>query len=172
MGAERPWPTTGRAALDALLSLAGRHAAVAGPAQMRAVLDEHDADAAVGEETGPAPGPVLRMAADWTCAVPVGDRDRDWILVAERLLQAALDAEHKAADRMRTAAAGTRADAATWPVTSRRASMAVRPTGPPPCGRTPPRIQQDLAGRLLAELIAAAHPGGHATAPHRTGRYA
>ncbi|MFD8149027.1 hypothetical protein [Streptomyces sp. NPDC059708] len=70
---------------------------------MRAVLDESVASTPAGDGAALVCGRVSRLAAEWACAVPVVGRDRDWILVAERLLKAAVDAEHEAADRERLA---------------------------------------------------------------------
>ncbi|MER0476763.1 hypothetical protein ABR737_00020 [Streptomyces sp. Edi2] len=159
------------------MDLAAGDAALMGPALVRTVLDEHAA-AGTGAGTGVGEGAVLvrsqgaaPLAAEWACAVPLAGRDRDWILVAERLLLAAVDAEHEAAGRLRAAEAGARA-AAARPAAGRRPlfkdgdpahwSAAVR--------ADIARMPQDLAGRLLQALVAAAHPGGPAAAPHRSVR--
>ncbi|MFE6274090.1 hypothetical protein ACFVQ9_35475 [Streptomyces goshikiensis] len=160
----------GRAALDALLSLAAGDAALLAPAMVRAVLDEHAAGAPAGEGDVLVRSRVLRRAAEWACAVPVAGRDRDWILVAERLLQGALDTEHEAADRMRAAETGARA-AAALPALGPRRPFSGDPADWVAAVRADSaRMPQDLAERLLDELVATAHPGGPAAAPHRSVR--
>ncbi|MFJ8164132.1 hypothetical protein ACIRBY_24825 [Streptomyces sp. NPDC096136] len=159
------WPAAGgRAALDALMSLAGRDPAVVAPALVRAVLEEHTVGTPVGEGAVLVRHRVLRLAAEWACMVPVVGRDRDWILVAERLLRAAVEAEHEAAARMRAAEAGVRA-AAVRPVIGRRRLFDRDPADWAAAVRADSaRVPQHLAGRLLQELGAAAYPGGPAAA--------
>ncbi|KFG71149.1 hypothetical protein [Streptomyces mutabilis] len=159
----------GRAALRSLLAVAAGNAALLAPALVRAVLGEHAVGTPVGEEDwqARARSRVLRLAAQWACAVPVADRDRDWVLVAECLLKAAAGAEHEAADRMRAAETGARVAAAARPATGSR-----RPLDGPAANwaaairADSARMPQNLAGRLLTGLIAAAYPGGAAAPPH------
>ncbi|ASQ91840.1 hypothetical protein [Streptomyces sp. 11-1-2] len=101
----------GRPALDAVLRLAGRDAALVTPALVRAVLARQAADRPAGKPVTPEEGWTLRRAAEWALAVPLPARDRDWILTVELLLAATVDAEHAAA-RYRRAAPAEHARAA------------------------------------------------------------
>ncbi|WP_331730248.1 hypothetical protein [Streptomyces sp. NBC_01174] len=158
----------GRPARDAVLRLAGSDAALVPPALVRAVLDEHAAGRPAGEEPGPAEARTLELAAEWACAVPVAARDRDWILVAERLLKAAVDAEHTADRHLQTVAAGARA---SRPGNGLRRHFHGDPVDWAAAVRADTaRMPEHLAGRLLQELVATARPGGPAAVPHRSVR--
>ncbi|MFE4336573.1 hypothetical protein ACFRQM_46725 [Streptomyces sp. NPDC056831] len=163
-----PVAAAGRPARDAVLRLAGRDAALVPPALVRAVLDEHAAGRPAGQEAGPAEGWTLSLAAEWACAVPVAARDRDWILVAERLLKAAVDAEHAVTRHLRTVAAGARA---FRPDTGLRRFFDGDPVDWAAVVRAhTARMPEHLAGRLLEELVATARPSGPAAGPHRSVR--
>ncbi|WP_406073088.1 hypothetical protein [Streptomyces virginiae] len=154
----------GRRAREAVLRLAGRDAALVPSALVRAVLDEHAASRPAGEEASLAEAVTLRLAAEWACAVPMAARDRDWILVAERLLQATVDAEHAAARHLRTAEASA---VRPRPDTGLRRLLAGDPADWAAAARADSaRMPEHLAGRLLKELIATTHPGRPAAAPH------
>ncbi|MFJ2217941.1 hypothetical protein ACIQVO_35975 [Streptomyces sp. NPDC101062] len=102
----------GRPALDAVLRLAADRSGIIAPAQVRVVL-ARDAAGAPGEPGGPGVGWTLRLAAGWACAVPLPERDGDWITVVEVLLTSVVDAEHVEA-RHRRAPAEHAALAAPW----------------------------------------------------------
>ncbi|MEV1040534.1 hypothetical protein AB0J01_28370 [Streptomyces sp. NPDC050204] len=163
----------GRPALDAVLALAGRTPGMVPPALVRSVLAGHTAGRPAGETADRREGWTLRLAAEWACAVPVAARERDWILVAELLLRAAVEAEHaahaaqvvlvEAEHAARVAQAGFR--------TGRRRAFA----GDPADLRRwidadVARMPEHLAGRLLQELVATARPGGPGAAAHRSVR--
>lgn len=100
--------------------------------------------------------------------MPVPDRDRAWVLVAERLLTSSVDAEHTAARLLNAAdAAHKEALAQTPPVPGLRRLYA----GDPDMVRRwlradVERMPKDLAGRLLREFVATAHPGGPGAGAH------
>lgn len=109
--AARAWMTdhaeqvaaAGRAAVNAVLTLATRPGAVVPAAQVRAVFQQ--AVPAGWAPHGPGDGWTARWAAAWAREAPPSERDRDWIAVVEQLLAAAVDAEH-ANRRLRQAADG------------------------------------------------------------------
>ncbi|MEV7060905.1 hypothetical protein AB0N95_36310 [Streptomyces microflavus] len=158
----------GRPALNALLGLAARRTGLVAPALMRSVLARHVGTRPAGEPTDRREGRTLQLAAEWTCALPVPDRDRDWILIVERLLQAAIDAEHTA-DRLLTAAGESDkvAHARAGLIPGRwRGFIGDTDTLRRWISADVARMPQDLARRLLRELVTTAHPGDPGTGPH------
>ncbi|MER6017719.1 hypothetical protein [Streptomyces anulatus] len=157
--------SAGRPALDAVLRLAARHEALIAPSLVRKILFPRPAVEPGGQE-GPAEGWTLRLAAEWAFTVAPGARDGDWIVVAELLLRATVEAEHTAARYRRAGPAEQdlagaqprsvsaspllrvlRSDPADWAQAARAESA---------------RMPDHLTGRLLEELVATAHPAGGA----------
>ncbi|TKS96413.1 hypothetical protein [Streptomyces lasalocidi] len=99
----------GRPALDVVLRLAGRDTSMVPTALVRTALAGQTAGRPAGEPAGwRVVGWTLRLAAEWAAAVPPPDRDRDcrdWVLVAELLLRATVDAEYAGAHHHRAALA-------------------------------------------------------------------
>lgn len=94
----------GRPALDAVLRTAARDEDLIAPSLVREVLVPRP-DIDPGGPEGPAEGWTLRLAAEWACTVAPEARDGDWIVVAELLLKATVEAEHTAAGYRRAAPA-------------------------------------------------------------------
>ncbi|OKI37834.1 hypothetical protein A6A29_40490 [Streptomyces sp. TSRI0281] len=137
----------GRNALEWLLRLAARDGIVLA-GQIRTVVEQ-----LTGENV--APGWTLHLAAWWARSVPVPARDRDWILVVERLLIDTVEQEH-AADR------------AHWAELLAVGAEGETPgTGAPAGEEDRARISRETGGRLpvhevtalLRELVVTVRPG-------------
>ncbi|MEU3822980.1 hypothetical protein AB0E74_25640 [Streptomyces sp. NPDC030392] len=158
----------GRRALDAVLSLAGDRVGLMPPALVHALLRDRIAERPVGELPDQGEGWTLSLAATWACAVPVPDRDRAWVLVAERLLKSAVDAAHTAARFLDAVdAAHEEALAQTPPGPGLRRVFA----GDPEIVRRwlhadIEQMPKDMPGVLLGEFVATAHPGGPGVGTH------
>ncbi|MFJ6492016.1 hypothetical protein [Streptomyces californicus] len=154
----------GRPALDAVLRLAARDEDLIAPSLVREVLAPRP-DIELGGPEGPAEGWTLRLAAEWACTVAPGARDGDWIVVAELLLKATVEAEHTAARYRRTPA--EQALTAAQPIYASASPMLrVLLSDPADWAQAAraesARMPDRLTGRLLGELVASAHPPGGA----------
>ncbi|MFE1189907.1 hypothetical protein [[Kitasatospora] papulosa] len=155
----------GRPALNAVLRLAALDEAMIAPSLVRKVLFPRP-NVDPGGQEGPQEGATLRLAAEWACTVAPDARDSDWIIAAELLLKATVEAEHTAASYRRAAPAEQaladaqpsyasaspllrvlRSDPADWAHAARAESA---------------RMPDHLTGRLLKELVASAHPASGA----------
>ncbi|MFI7089611.1 hypothetical protein ACIBUR_39255 [Streptomyces anulatus] len=153
----------GRPALDAVLRLAARHEGLVPPSLVREVLSPRPAVEPGGRE-GPAEGWTLRLAAEWACTVGSGARDGDWIIVAELLLRATVEAEHTAAGYRRAAPAEQALTAAQPAYVSASPLLRVLLSDPVDwelgARAEAARMPDRLTGKLLGELVASAHPAG------------
>ncbi|MGW3387343.1 hypothetical protein [Streptomyces cinereoruber] len=158
----------GRRALDAVLRLAGDRVGLMSPALVHAFLRDRIAERPAGELPGRGEGRTLSLAAEWACAVPVPGRDRHWVLVAERLLKSAVDAEHTTARALDAAdAAHEEALAQTPPGPGIRRIFAGDPEFVRRWLRADvERMPKDIPGVLLREFVATAHSGGPGVGTH------
>ncbi|WP_218108023.1 hypothetical protein [Streptomyces sp. EN27] len=166
----RPWlaahaeqlAAEGPAVLDALLRLALAGALT--PATVRSLLPHITAPAVPGAPSGQG-GFARRLAARWARTLPVAARDKDWVLVAETLLNDAVDAEHighlaleavlKRADAAQKA---TEAGSVLAPGAERAAAKADLEVEEAIARQNADRLpDRDVAG-LLRELTATVHP--------------
>ncbi|MEV7157270.1 hypothetical protein AB0N77_22025 [Streptomyces misionensis] len=154
----------GPAALDALLRLALARAL--GPGQVRLLLPHITAPA----RTDAPAGWTRRLAARWARTWPAAERDGAWLLVTERLLKDAVDADHaghpalqavaeRAYAAQERAAASPDATAAPGPAAQALADEELETAAARDvAGRLP---DHEAAG-LLRELVRTAHPAGGA----------
>lgn len=158
----------GRPALDEVLRLAGNRVGLMPPALVHSLLRDAIAERPVGELPGRGEGRTLRLAGTWACAVPMSDRDRAWVLVAERLLKSAVDAEHTAARFLDAAdAAHEEALAHTPPIPGVRRIFAGDPAVVQRWLRADvERMPKDMPPPLLREFVATAHSGGPGAGAH------
>ncbi|WP_405191712.1 hypothetical protein OG473_39260 [Streptomyces anulatus] len=155
----------GRPALDAVLRLAARDEDLIAPSLVREVLVPRP-DIDPGGPEGPAEGWTLRLAAEWACTVAPEARDGDWIVVAELLLKATVEAEHTAAGYRRAAPAEQALTDAQPRSVSASPMLRVLLSDPADWAQAAraesARMPDRLTGRLLGELVASAHPPGGA----------
>ncbi len=178
----RPWlaahaeqlAAEGPAVLDALLRLALAGALT--PATVRSLLPHITAPAVPGAPSGQG-GFARRLAARWARTLPVAARDKDWVLVAETLLNDAVDAEHighlaleavlKRADAAQKA---TEAGSVLAPGADRAAAQADLEVEEAIARQNADRLPgHDVAG-LLRELTATAHRTAADGGPFRWAR--
>ncbi|WP_031087892.1 hypothetical protein [Streptomyces sp. NRRL S-1831] len=160
----------GRPALDVVLRLAGRDTSMVPTALVRAALARQIASRPAGEPAGWREGQTLRLAAEWAVAVPRPDRDRDWVLAAELLLRATVDAEHAGARYHRVALAEYAGTARDQLDTTATPLLRVLLDDPDNYAQVEhaeaARLPDHLLGRLLHELVRTAHPAGPGAGAH------